>query len=53
MDVSPLVEKGSDQGCRNIGKPAGFGRKIIGHVSHVVGQIGNFRGDDEYTGVCL
>jgi len=53
MNIGALIEQGFDQGGGNIGQTAGLGRKVVGHTLHAVGQIRDFRGDDQYSGIAL
>ena len=52
MNISTMIKQCFDQSSRYIGQTTGFGRKEAGHAFHAVRQIGDLRGNDEYTGIC-
>ncbi len=51
MHICPLLKKGADQGGGNVRQPAGLGGQVVAHISHAIGQVGNFRGDDQNPGI--
>ena len=49
VHIRPELVEGRNQRCGDIGEAACLGRKLVGHVPHAFGQVGDFRRDDQYA----